>query len=306
MTTHIVCRDCRFEAVVFVMDAERTVETHEENTGHTVESESVDRGTRVVTDGGQEPRDDDFEAYEEKLDELNDALLEAYAAGFAKAVETSDIDPGFDADPKQLKELEVIQESHFYYWDGRQKPLKGWLREQFLDDEEDLVTDGGREYALPGDDIWQRLHESNIGIGDVVVDLARGKSLQVVSVATQTAGEHKQVRSDPTAEMFGTDADDLVFNCVFLPNQDDGISPPSKTYAYPESRLLRYPVEDATPNERLQREWLSNVLEQLAVVVTKFDDDRQRQGVFRAVDEAFGEDVVETLEEFAEAQGGGV
>jgi len=234
MTTHIVCRDCRFEAVVFVMDAERTVETHERDTGHEVESEEFDESERLVsdggrptlrltddglelpdgvclsggvvvrargitvdhkpggpernvypaleprhleaedigvqndyldedevsvkqyghdaetyevvipqTDGGQEPSEGDFEGYEEKLDELNDGLLEAYAAGFAKAVETSDIDPEFDADARKLKEVPVIQESHFYYWDGRQKPLKAWLRQHFLDTEFAEAQGGG-------------------------------------------------------------------------------------------------------------------------------------------------------------------
>ena len=34
------------------------------------------------------PEQDNFDAYEEKLDELNAGLLEAYAAGFSQAVET--------------------------------------------------------------------------------------------------------------------------------------------------------------------------------------------------------------------------
>lgn len=104
----------------------------------------------------------------------------------------------------------------------RQEIQNAWNEIMHGGEDDTLVTDGGREYALPGDDVWQRLGDSDINIGDVVVDLARGKSLQVVSVATQPAGEHDRVRSDRTAELFDTDADGLVFNCVFLPNQEDG------------------------------------------------------------------------------------
>jgi len=118
-------------------------------------------------------------------------------------------------------------------------------------------------------DLWSAYRDAEIGIGDVVVDLSRGTSLQVTSVASKHAGEHPNVRSDPTADMFGVDDHELVFNCVFLPDGDGAFSPPSKTYAYPQSRLLRYPVEEATSRARLQREWLTNLLEDLAVEANK-------------------------------------
>ncbi len=54
MPTHICCRDCRFEAVVFEMDADRTIETHEEDEGHNVDSERFDGSKRLVTDGGRD------------------------------------------------------------------------------------------------------------------------------------------------------------------------------------------------------------------------------------------------------------
>jgi len=127
------------------------------------------------------------------------------------------------------------------------------------------ATDGGRPEAFPSDDLWSAYRDAEIGIGDVVVDLSRGTSLQVTSVASKHAGEHPNVRSDPTADMFGVDDHELVFNCVFLPDGEDAVSPPNKTYAYPQSRLLRYPVEEATSRARLQREWLTNLLEGLAV-----------------------------------------
>ena len=78
-----------------------------------------------------------WDEYEEKLDELNEGLLEAYAAGFAKAKEVYDIQKG-PSHPKNLMKTEGVSENHYYYWDGRTKPLEFWLREQFgIDDGED-------------------------------------------------------------------------------------------------------------------------------------------------------------------------
>lgn len=73
---------------------------------------------------------DQFDEYEEKLDELNEGLLEAYAAGFSKAKEVYDITKG-PRDVQALMDTEGVSENHYYYWDGRTKPLLFWLREQF-------------------------------------------------------------------------------------------------------------------------------------------------------------------------------
>lgn len=75
--------------------------------------------------------DDNFQEYEEKMDRLNDGLLEAYAAGFAYAIEAYDIETGISTDVRDLKKHPALQENHYYYWDGRTKPLEFWLREQF-------------------------------------------------------------------------------------------------------------------------------------------------------------------------------
>jgi len=72
-----------------------------------------------------------WQEYEEKLDELNAGLLEAYAAGYAKALEDYDVGDSPFTNPDQVRKSEHVQECHFYYWDGRVKPLKQWLREEF-------------------------------------------------------------------------------------------------------------------------------------------------------------------------------
>jgi hypothetical protein len=88
-----------------------------------------------MTDGEQTA----LQQFEEKQDELNEALLEAYAAGYAQAIGDHEIaEPHFEAaDFRELKQAEYIQKQHYYFWDGRTKPLALWLPEQFgLGDEE--------------------------------------------------------------------------------------------------------------------------------------------------------------------------
>ncbi|MDS0258540.1 helix-turn-helix domain-containing protein [Haloarcula sp. S1CR25-12] len=77
--------------------------------------------------------EDNFEDDEDesKIDELNDGLLEAFAAGFSQAVETFDIDADFDTSVSALKDNDALAEHHWYYWDGRSKPLEYWLRAEF-------------------------------------------------------------------------------------------------------------------------------------------------------------------------------
>ena len=83
-----------------------------------------------------------WDEYEEKLDELNEGLLKAYAAGFAKAKEVYDIEKG-PSDHRELMQTEGVLESHYFFWDGRTKPLEFWLLEQFGLDEwsQDSDTD---------------------------------------------------------------------------------------------------------------------------------------------------------------------
>lgn len=145
-----------------------------------------------------------------------------------------------------------------------------------------------------------------IQAGDVVVDLASGKALQVVSKSATPAGEHDQTRSDATAEMFDADADEPVFNCVFLPD-GERVSPPSKTYAYPESRLLRYPVEDAGDGKRIQHHLIAAILTDLAEAVagTPADMADPDPGVqfARLVEDTYGTDLADIVHEYIEASG---
>jgi len=292
VTTHISCRECEFEALTDDTDeAVRMVDTHESTTGHRVEDECVDDGAKLVTDGGETviacPECDSAEI------RINNGGINTRTDQFADHV-CEDCGTEFDADEAVEREP--------YHPGGMSEQTR-----QLLDADPDEIgkpmTDGGRDHSFPSDDLWSDYRDAEIGVGDVVVDLSRGVSLQVTSVATKHAGEHPDVRSDRTAEMFDVDDDELVFNCVFLPDGDDAVSPPTKTYAYPESRLLRYPVEDATPNERLQREWLTNLLEEIVVEADRLGE-AHRESVLDVVAQAFGDNIADLAEEFAEAAGG--
>lgn len=152
-----------------------------------------------------------------------------------------------------------------------------------------------RDTPLPED-------ATEILAGDVVIDLSQGASLQVISESSIPAGEHEHIRSDPVAAMFGTEPDDTVYNCVFLPTPGDRISAPSKTYAYPESRLLRYPVEQASTLDRLQRELYTNALEVLAVTAAELGPE-YRDHLHTIVEHAFSTEMARILDEFADAVG---
>jgi hypothetical protein len=96
--------------------------------------------------------------------------------------------------------------------------------------------------------------EREIDIGDVVLDRARNKPLQVVETAPETAAEHDHVDvADAMAQEWGVQDDDRVLECVFLPAGEDTVSSPRKTYAYPEGRLTRYPTEAALDSIRTVR-----------------------------------------------------
>lgn len=82
---------------------------------------------------------EDFEAFEAKMDELNEGLLTSFAAGFAHAKDVYNIEQGPD-DYRSLMNTQGVSESHHYFWNGRTKPLEFWLREQFGLDE-DIAED---------------------------------------------------------------------------------------------------------------------------------------------------------------------
>jgi len=143
--------------------------------------------------------------------------------------------------------------------------------------------------------------EGEIGTGAIVVDLASGKGLQVVGKSAKTVGEHGHTRSDATAEMFDAEPDEAVYQCVFLPDGEK-VSPPTKTYAYPESRLLRYPVENATEHAGGIQLWLrSAFIDELAEGVSRGVGPELECQLRQLLADVYSADLAETFEELVEA-----
>lgn len=98
------------------------------------------------------------------------------------------------------------------------------------------MTDGGR------------IGRSPLVLGSIVLDATQNKPMQVVGVDHRNASDHPNVDvDDPIHRELGVTPTDPVFDCVFLPDGDDRLSTPTKTYAYPWGRLTRVPVEAALP-----------------------------------------------------------
>lgn len=86
-----------------------------------------------------------------------------------------------------------------------------------------------------------------IRVGDVCLDLAQGRPVHVVEDTGQTAREWSEANDYELTENYGnsrlnTTPADRVYDVVYCSSAK---SEPSRTYAFPESRLLRIETEAA-------------------------------------------------------------
>lgn len=211
------------------------------------------------------------------------------SAGDLNARTDGDAPPTQKPDATAIGRVKARAVEHLF--DIRQLHFRDFDRD---DREQRVMTDGGRD--VPEFEYSER----GISTGDVVVDLASGKSLQVVGTSTMTVGEHPKTRSDDTAEMFGADPEEPVYSCVFLPD-GERVSPPSKTYAYPESRLIRYPVERATEYTGSMQNWLRTAfLNELADGVRRSGNEELRRDLRSLIADVYSEDIADIFEELVE------
>jgi len=104
-----------------------------------------------------------------------------------------------------------------------------------------------------------------IQVGDVCLDLAQGRPVHIVEDLQQTAAEWSDANNYKLCENYGNDRlgatdDDAVYEVVYCSNAK---SEPSKTYAMPESRLLRVETEAADGGRPVADRAARNVLESL-------------------------------------------
>ncbi|UHQ98354.1 hypothetical protein HYG81_20040 (plasmid) [Natrinema zhouii] len=118
------------------------------------------------------------------------------------------------------------------------------------------------------------MSEQSIKLGDVCLDLAQGQPVHVVTDTGQTVAEWSEANNYNLLDNYGNsrfDAtnDDRVFDVVYCSSLK---SRPSKTYAYPESRLGRIESEAADAGRQVADRVVVTVLEELFERAAKDDD----------------------------------
>ncbi len=109
------------------------------------------------------------------------------------------------------------------------------------------------------------MSEQSIKLGDVCLDLAQGRPVHVLADTGQTVAEWSEANNYNLLDnygnsRFGTTNDDLVFDVVYCSSLK---SRPSRTYAYPESRLGRIESEAADAGRQVADRVVVTVLTEL-------------------------------------------
>lgn len=124
--------------------------------------------------------------------------------------------------------------------------------------------DGGADGAIDND--WSKAEqdyrdqvadaladvETGLKAETVAIDLVTRQPLWVVDRVADTLAAYYEAEGFDllTYKMHpwlpGIDADDTVFKCVYLDGNPQSAHKPGKTYDFPESRLMRVPLELAT------------------------------------------------------------
>lgn len=111
--------------------------------------------------------------------------------------------------------------------------------------------------------------DPRIKTGDVCIDVVDGAKVQVVGQSAETVAEYRERQEFDLAEykshpLLGVTDDDTVWETVYLPGSVTHSF--NKSYDFPESRLVRIPVEEADPAlERIQRKTMTDILSILLV-----------------------------------------
>lgn len=172
-----------------------------------------------------------------------------------------------------------------------------------LDDANDATPDGDVPHSF--EDVDEVERTSDIETGDVVLDLTQGRTMQVVEEHRQTAREWSgendyELVENYANERMGASEDDLVYECVYAGSVKNR---PSKSYAFPESRLARVEVEEAVDGRRVQERIARDVLVGVFDSMLRYDalDDEDVEAVARHIG-GVDEDVVDEAHELARVE----
>lgn len=117
---------------------------------------------------------------------------------------------------------------------------------------------------------------TDIQLGDPVIDMANGRAMVVLERVADRADTWSDRNDYDLCGNYGNDrcgaqADDVVFECAYVASLQ---SEPSKTYAFPESRLGRPAYERASDAYgRVYDLVLQDVLEELFALAANLDEN---------------------------------
>jgi len=140
-------------------------------------------------------------------------------------------------------------------------------------------------------------YNRQIGKGDVALDLVTGQPVFVADVAAESVADHLEAEDfDLIAYKFHPylpiQAEDAVFECVFIPTNGQDLihrSKSAKTYDFPNGRLARIAVEEVTDGLRPQEESAARVLSR----VIDYTDVDNRDTVMSVLRKAFFRELLE-------------
>ena len=143
-----------------------------------------------------------------------------------------------------------------------------------------------------------------IQVGDVCLDLCQGRPVHVIEGTLRTAAEWSNDNGYDLVENYGnarlgTTPNDLVYEVVYC---SDATSQPSKTYAMPESRLLRVETEAADEGRPVADRVALDVLEGLFDAAYRSGSDRTLSILEALAQDALGKDVTNEARELASVE----
>jgi len=143
-----------------------------------------------------------------------------------------------------------------------------------------------------------------IQVGDVCLDLAQGRPVHVVEALDTDAAAWSEANNYELTENYGNSRlgasdDDAVYEVVYCSSAK---SKPSKTYAMPESRLLRVETEAADDGRPVAERITVTVLEELFDAAYRSATDSFVPDLEALAEDAVGEELTNEARELASVE----
>jgi len=144
----------------------------------------------------------------------------------------------------------------------------------------------------------------DIQVGDVCLDLAQGRPVHVLADTGQTAAEWSDANGYDLLDNYGNSrfdaaSDDRVYDVVYCSSVK---SEPSKTYAFPESRLLRVETEADDDGRTIYERVAFDVLVELFDAAYRSGSDATLSTLEALAQDATRKDLTTAARELAEVE----